>query len=181
MHPDEVKKSLVEGSLFDSRISAASTVGSSAVNIPAADLKDETIEGVESVSLTFLDNRVSQIKVTYNSASQWDGLQDFFARESAKLNLPKPSGPGALQGSGGNEKYSVRCEGFTAVLAYAFGVSPNIVLSDTAARQKVDKRRDDEAVEVRETKTRSLPLPRRGTDPHPAPPPQPGDPRREPY
>ena len=174
----EVKESLADSSMFDSRMSSHNEVGSSAVNIPAADLNPEAGDGIESVNLTFVDNRLSQIKVTYNSASQWDGVQDFFARESQRLSLPKPNGPDSLQGSGGNEKYAVRCEAFTAVLAYAFGVSPNIIVSDVAARKTVDNRREAEGTKVNETKR--LTIGRQPVDPHPAPPPQPGDPNRGP-
>ena len=176
MTPAEVKKSLADSSMFDSRMSARNEVGSSAVNVPAADLKPEAGEGIESVNLTFVDNRLSQIKVTYTSATQWDGLQDFFARESQKLSLPKPNGAGSLQGSGGNEKYAVRCEGFTAVLAYAFGVSPNIMIADLAARKAVDVRREAEGTKVNETKRITVGPP--PIDTHPKPPPLPGDPEQ---
>src|ERR1051325_1953605 len=172
----EVKASLADSSMFDSRMSEGSEVGSRAVNIPAADLKPEAGDSIESVNLTFLDNRLSQIKVTYNSASQWDGVQDFFAREAQRLSLPKPDGPDALHGSGGNEKYSVKSLGFTAVLAYSFGVSPNIIVSDVAARKTVDNRREAERTKVKETKGLIIGGPR--VDPHPEPPRQPGDPRR---
>jgi hypothetical protein len=182
MSPAEVKKSLADTSMFDNRISAGSTVGSRAVNISAAELKAELGEGVEGVYLTFVDNKLTHIKVTYNGAGQWDGLQDFFARESSKLGLPKPSGADSLQGSGGNEKYTVKCEGFSAVLAYAFGVSPSIAVSDTAARTLVDKRRDKEETGVRQTRVRSLPRP--GPQPNPLPPqtgePHPTDPNSRP-
>ncbi|HEX8773368.1 MAG TPA: hypothetical protein VF735_07145 [Pyrinomonadaceae bacterium] len=176
MTPAEVKESLADSSMFDSRMSANNDVGSRAVNVPAADLKPEAGDGIDSVNLTFVDNRLSQIKVTYNSAAQWDGLQDFFARESQKLSLPKPDG--ALQGSGGNEKYSVKCEGFTAVLAYSFGVSPNILIADTAARRAVDIRREAEGTKVINPVTRRIGRP--PVDPQRDPPRQPGDPNRTP-
>jgi hypothetical protein len=178
MSTAEVKASLADSSMFDSRMSSGNDVGSRAVNVPAADLKPETGDAIESVNLTFVDNRLSQIKVTYNSASQWDGSQDFFKRESAKLSLPIPNGAGSLQGSGGNEKYAVKCEGFTAVLAYAFGVSPNIIVSDTAARKVVDNRREAEGTKVHQTK--GLIVGRPPIDPQRNPPPQPGDPQRGP-
>lgn len=178
MSPAEVKESLADSSMFDSRMSSNNEVGSRAVNVPAADLKPEAGDGIESVYLTFVDNRLSQIKVTYNSATQWDSLQDFFARESQKLSLPKPDGPGALQGSGGNEKYAVKCEGFTAVLAYSFGVSPNILIADTAARKAVDTRREAEGTKVVNPTTRRIGRP--PVDPQRDPPRQPGDPNRNP-
>jgi hypothetical protein len=172
----EVIESLADSSMFDSRMSSNNGVGSRAVNVPAADLKPEAGDGIDTVYLTFVDNRLSQIKVTYNSAEQWDSLQDFFAREAKKLSLPKPDG--ALQGSGGNEKYAVKCEGFTAVLAYSFGVSPNILIADTAARRTVDTRREAEGTKVINPVTRRIGRP--PVDPQRDPPPQPGDPNRTP-
>lgn len=171
----EVKESLADSSMFDSRMSSGNEVGSRAVNVPAADLKAETGDGIDNVNLTFVDSRLSQIKVTYNSASQWDSLQDFFARESQKLSLPKPDG--LLEGSGGKEKYTVKCEGFTAVLAYSFGVSPNIMIADTAARKVVDSRREAEGTQV--SKPKRIGIGRPPLDPCRTPP-QPGDPKRDP-
>lgn len=166
----EVKKSLADSSMFESKISTVNTVGSRAVNINGAELSPENGEGVENVYLTFVDERVAHIKVTYNSARRWDGAADFFASLSQSLGLPVPAG-GALQGSsGGNEKYKVECGAFNATLAYAFGVSPNITVASVDARKMVDKRREKE-----ETITPGKPtpiLPR-----VPAPQPGPGNPR----
>ncbi len=159
MSPEAVKKSLADASMFDSRLSAKSTTGARAVNIPAAELSEKAGEGIESVYLSFVDEKLTHIKVTFNGAGQWDGLQDFFARESERLGLPKPAGASSFEGSGGNERYVVRCESFSAVLAYAFGVSPSISVSDMAARTLVDKRRDKDETGVRQTRVRSLPSP----------------------
>lgn len=185
MSPEAVRKSLSDTSMFDNKISSKTTTGARAVNVSAAELNEQVnAAGIESVYLSFVDDKLAHIKVTYNGASLWDGSQDFFARESVKLGLPKPS---ALEGSGGNEKYAVKCEAFSAVLAYGFGVSPNIAISDTAARTLVDRRRAKDEMGVRETKIRSLPrLPGQRPNPlppdtgapgpRPQPPPMPGEP-----
>jgi hypothetical protein len=171
----EVKKSLADASMFDSRRSAANTVKSSAVNISASELSEENGVGVENIYLTFVDERVALIKVTYNSAMRWDGSQDFFARVSETLGLPKPAGTDSIYGSGGNERYVVSCNEFRAVLAYAFGVSPNVTVSNTLARQAVDKRRDREDEQgARETQI-LRPIRRPGSTRDPVPP-QTGEP-----
>jgi hypothetical protein len=172
--PGAVKKGLADASMFDSHLSAKSTTGARAVNISAAELNEKAGEGIESVYLSFVDEKLTYIKVTFNGAGQWDGLQDFFARESEKLGLPKPTGASSFEGSGGNEKYVVRCEAFSAVLGYAFGVSPNVAVSDMAARTLVDKRRDKDETGVRRTAVRALPRP--GPQPPNPLPPQTGEP-----
>jgi hypothetical protein len=174
MSPQAVKKSLADASMFDNHLSAKSSTGVRAVNITAPELSEKAGEGIESVYLSFVDEKLTHIKVTFNGAGQWDGLQDFFARESEKLGLPKPAGASSFEGSGGNEKYSVRCEAFSAVLAYAFGVSPNVAVSDMAARTLVDKRRDKDETGVRQTRVRSMPRP--GPQPPNPLPPQTGEP-----
>lgn len=174
MSPAVVRKSLADASMFDNRLSMKSTTGARAVNISGAELNPEAGEGIEGVYLSFVDDKLAHIKVTYNGAGHWDGLQDFFARESERLGLPKPSGASAFEGSGGNEKYSVRCESFNAVLAYSFGVSPSVAISDTAARTLVDRRREKDETGVRQTNVRSLPRP--GPQPPNPLPPQTGEP-----
>jgi phosphoribosylformylglycinamidine (FGAM) synthase-like enzyme len=175
----QVKKTLADASLFDSKRSAANNVKSSAVNISASELTEENGEGVENIYLTFVDERVAHIKVTYNSAMHWDGPQDFFARQAEKLGLPKPVGTDSIYGSGGNEKYVIACGEVKAVLAYSFGVSPNVTVSNVAARQIVDKRRDRDEEGVRETQIikpipspfpRRDPVPPQTGEPHPSKP-----------
>lgn len=168
----EVKKSLADSSMLESKISTVNAVGSRAVNINGSDLSPENGEGVENVYLTFVDERVAQIKVTYNSAKGWDSPQDFFARESQSLGLPKPAA-GALQGSGGNEKYIIECGEFNATLAYAFGVSPNITVANSVARKLVDKRLNKQETGGHEKRTTILPR-------LPAPAPTPDPTRTEP-
>jgi len=167
----EVKKSLEDSSMFDAKISTINAVGSRAVNINGAELSPENGEGVENIYLTFVDERVAHIKVTYNSARRWDGSSDFFASLSQSLGLPVPAGgTRALQGSGGNEKYIVECGEFNATLAYAFGVSPNVAVTNVGARKMVDKRHEKQRTVVREQRLPGISRP-------PAPPPDTAPPR----
>lgn len=136
----EVKDRLADSSTFDNNLSATNKVGSMAVEILGQDLKDEYAAGVEDVHLTFVDKRVAVIKVTYNGSDSWLGAQDFFKQTAAKLGLTQVASTGATRGSGGNEKYRIECTGFTALLAYSFGVSPSVTIYDTAAQKLVDQR-----------------------------------------
>ncbi|MBA3804339.1 MAG: hypothetical protein H0X14_01310 [Acidobacteria bacterium] len=171
----EVKKSLADSSMFEAKISTVNAVGSRAVNINGSELSPENGEGVENIYLTFVDQRVAHIKVTYNSAKRWDSSQDFFARLSESLGLPKPTGPEAFQGNGENAKYIVECGEFDATLAYAFGVSPNVTVANVVARKMVDKRQEKERTVVREKRLPVLSRP--PASPPDTAPPRPNDPR----
>jgi hypothetical protein len=174
----EVKAKLEDSSLFDSKISTGNTLGSRAVNINASELKPEYAESVEGVYLGFVDDRLALIKVTYNGAERWNGSDDFFARESEGLGLPKPTGPHSLQGGRGNQRYVVECGEFTATLAYSFGVSPSVAVSNTKAQKMVDRR-----VEKDDTGTRKVNIGIRGPGgtSTPQPPPPGSDPGRQPF
>jgi hypothetical protein len=141
----EVRKMVEDPSLFDARISAVNAVKTRAVRISGAELKGENGEGVDDVDLTFADERLAIIRVTYNSAMRWDNSQDFFKRVSESMGLPVPSGTESQRGTRrGNERYIVECVGFNATLAYSFGVSPNVTLANSAAQKVVKERRAKE-------------------------------------
>jgi hypothetical protein len=148
----DVKGALEDASLFDAKISAGNSVGSRAVRIQGSELKGDNAEGVDDVDLIFVDDRLANIKVNFNSGMRWDNAEDFFARMSESLGLPKRSGAEPARGSNQrNQKYTVECRAFSVTLAYAFGVSPNVTISDTLAQKKVGERR--EKTEEGEVKT----------------------------
>jgi hypothetical protein len=162
----EVKDRVADPSTFDDKISSANKIGTMAIEILGQDLKDDYAAGVESVHLTFVDKRVAIIKVTYNGADNWMGAQDFFKQTAAKLGVTQLAGAGQARGSGGNEKYKIECTGFAAVLAYSFGVSPNVTIYDSATQKLVDQRSeknpDGEIKRIDITPTMRQP-----TNPHP--------------
>ncbi|HEV2911791.1 MAG TPA: hypothetical protein VGX92_00625 [Pyrinomonadaceae bacterium] len=182
----EVKGMLADSSMFDSKISAGNTVGLRAVNVNASELKPEYGDSVEGVYLSFVDDRLAHIKVTYSSAERWNGSDDFFARESESMGLPKPSGPGSLQGGRGNEKYVVECREFTATLAYSFGVSPSVAVFNTKTQKIVDRRQEKDDTRTKKINIGiggpggTLPPPTTPTPPTPRPP-QSGEPNRQPF
>jgi hypothetical protein len=148
----DVKGALEDASLFDAKLSGGNSVGSRAIRIQGSELKGDNAEGVDDVDLIFVDDRLANIKVNFNSGMRWESAEDFFTRMSETLGLPKPAG--AEQGRGSNQrnqKYTVECRAFSVTLAYAFGVSPNVTISDTLATKKVGDRR--ERTEEGEVKT----------------------------
>jgi hypothetical protein len=139
----EVRSRLEDTTTFDQAFSGpANGPGAQGVRITAADLKESLAENLDSLDLAFIDGRLASIKITYLSAEQWDGAQDFIKRESADLGLPE--GAGTSTGTRGNEKYRVECQTFAVVIAYSFGVSPNVTINDIAAQKIADERLSNE-------------------------------------
>ena len=137
----DVRRNLIDPTVFDSKVSSNNKVGVSAVRILGSDLKAENGEGVDDINLTFVDGSLTVMRVTYQGAGRWDSSQDFVERMSASLGLPKPSGSDLTRATqGGNGKHQISCTGFTVLLAYSYGVSPNVMISDTAAQNIVEQR-----------------------------------------
>ncbi len=152
----EVRSNLTDPTAFESKAPSGTSTGPRAMRISGSELKPVNAEGVDDLNLTFADNKLAVIKVTYNGAVKWDGAQDFFARVSEKLGLPLPAAStSAGRGGGGNEKQRTECAGFAVTLAYSFGVSPSVIVSDTVAQKSLDRRREkqeeEDAKEIRIT------------------------------
>jgi hypothetical protein len=140
----EVKDNLADTSMFDAKISKGNAVGTLAIRISGAELKDEFAEGIDDINLTFVDKRLAVVRATYHSGSgNWFGAQDFFKQLSEKLGLPQPT-PGSTNSSGGRggEKYRVECVKFNVTLAYSFGVSPSVTIADAVAQKLIEERRE---------------------------------------
>ena len=138
----DVKSKLADTSMFDSKISSGNKIGTLAVRLSGAELKDEYAEGIDDMNLTFVDGRLAVIRATYYSgAGNWLGANDFFKQLSEKLGLPQPSSSNS-SGSRGSEKYRADCVGFNVTLAYSFGVSPSVTIADTLAQLMVNERRE---------------------------------------
>lgn len=134
----EVKGALEDASLFDSKISGGNKVGSRAVRVLGSELKGDNAEGVDDVDLVFVDDRLASMKINFNSAMRWEGAQDFFARTSESLGIPKPVGEEASNQR--NQKYVFECQTFSVTLAYAFGVSPSVAITDMGAQRTIGER-----------------------------------------
>jgi hypothetical protein len=138
----DVKGALEDATLFDVKISGGNNVGSRGVRLQGSELKGENADGVDDVDLVFVDERLASIKVNFNSAMRWDSASDFFTRMSETLGLPKPAGDEARGSNQRNQKYTVECSAFSVTLAYSFGVTPSVAISDTQAQKKVVGRRE---------------------------------------
>ena len=136
----DVKDKMADPSTFNSKLSAVNKINSQAIQLLASELKDESAEAIESVNLTFVDKRLSAIKVTYNGSDSWMGAQDFFKQTAEKLGLPAPSSSSSTTRGRGGERARVDCTGFAVMLAYSFGVSPNVTIYDAATLKLVDER-----------------------------------------
>jgi hypothetical protein len=138
----EVKDALADTSMFDAKISGGNTVGTLAIRISGAELKDQYAEGIDDISLTFVDKRLAVVRATfYSGAGPWLGAQDFFKQFAEKLGLPAPAAEN-LSGGRGGEKYKVECPKFNVTLAYSFGVSPSVTIADAVAQKLIEERRE---------------------------------------
>jgi hypothetical protein len=160
---DGVKDNLADTSMFEAKISARNMVGTLAVRVSGAELKDEYAEGIDDISLTFVDKRLAVIRATYQSgAGLWLSAKDFFKQSSEKLGLPEPTAANSLGGRGG-EKYHVDCAKFNVTLAYSFGVSPSVTIADAAAQKLIEERREKNPEgEVKDIKVKPGRSPRSG-------------------
>ena len=172
-----VKGALEDSSLFDAKISGSNNVGSRAVRILGSELKGDNAEGVDDVDLVFVDDRLANIKVNFNSGMHWDSAPDFFKRMSETLGLPQPPGEEERGSNQRNQKYTVECSSFSVTLAYAFGVTPSVAISDMTAQRKVGDRR--ERAGEGDVTTIDLTPGSRRTNPNPPPPtPSPQPPKK---
>ena len=138
----DVKGALEDASLFDSKISGGNSVGSRAVRIQGSELKGDNAEGVDDVDLIFVDERLASIKINFNSGMRWDSATDFFTRMSETLGLPRPAVEESRGSNQRNQKYTFECATFSVTLAYSFGVTPSVAISDTRATKRVTDRRE---------------------------------------
>jgi hypothetical protein len=159
----DVKEMLADTSLVEAKISV-NKIGAMALRLSGAELKDEYAEGVDDVNLTFVDGRLAVIRVAYHSGV-WFGAKDFFKQNSEKLGVPEPSTTNTSRDRGG-ERYRVDCVGFSATLAYSFGVSPNVTIADAEAQKLVNERREKNPDEGVQRKPDII----QGRQPRPLPP-----------
>jgi len=92
---------------------------------------------VRTISLDFLDEKLTTLWVGYENTFKWQTVNDFVAGISKALNLPAAWAPkrGAQQ---------LHCDGFTLVVSLIAG-SPSLRLSDDAADATIAQRREEAA------------------------------------
>ena len=92
---------------------------------------------VRTISLDFLDGRLVNLWIGYESTFKWQTLDEFVAGMSKSLNLP-----GAWPVKRGGRQLT--CDGFT-VLASMIAGSPSIRITDDPAQETIATRREEAA------------------------------------
>jgi len=96
-----------------------------------------SFDGVRTVSLSFLDGRLIELWIGYDSVFRWQKLDDFVVGFGKALGLAgrwQPKGRGQL----------ITCDGLQVFASMVAG-SPGIRLTDTVAEQTLTSRREEAA------------------------------------
>ena len=96
-----------------------------------------SFEGVRTVSLSFLDGRLMELWLGYDSSFKWQKLDDFVVGFSKALNLPA-----TWQVKGRGQQIS--CQGVELFVSMVAG-SPSIRITDTSAQQALTSRMEEAA------------------------------------
>jgi hypothetical protein len=110
-------------------------------------LKPEELTGISRLRLTFVDERLAYIRVTYSRDSAVSNPQEFRAALSDSLALP---GKWRVTGGGGDnwdQAHVIGCDGFKVMAGYWVG--PYVELHDVEALRTVLQRKMDEEVRLR--------------------------------
>jgi hypothetical protein len=91
--------------------------------------------GIRSISLDFLDNRLSSLWLGFESSYKWPTVPDFVAGISQSLRLPDAWEPWKLRGS------RIRCADFQ-ITTSMIGGGPSFHLIDDTAEQTIAARRE---------------------------------------
>jgi len=109
-------------------------------------LRPRELTGISRLRLTFVDERLAYIRVTYARESAVSNPQEFRAALSASLSLP---GKWRATGSGDNWDHAhiVGCDGFKVMTGYLVG--PYVELHDVEALRTLLRRKTDEEARQR--------------------------------
>ncbi|MEP6741301.1 MAG: hypothetical protein ABJB61_02290 [bacterium] len=99
------------------------------------DLDKTAFAGVRSISLDFLDARVSSLWLGYESSFKWQTVPDFVAGISQSLHLPNAWEPWKTRGS------RIRCTDFQMTVSMIAG-GASFHLTDETAQQTIAARRE---------------------------------------
>ena len=104
-------------------------------------LKPEELVGISRVRLTFVDEQLAYLRVTYTSESGASNLSEFRSTLSGSLSL---SGKWRVTGGGDNwdQAYVVGCDGFKVMTGYLAG--PYVELHEVEALRTLLQRKVDE-------------------------------------
>jgi len=127
-------------------------------------------DGVFTIYLRFFDSRISLIRIMYDGSTKWNTTDEFVARISESLGLPKSwQNESDRLSSGGlfsprasvspRGERTLECEGFKASAKFDYSLimeeQPVLILEDTVSNQGAEKRRKEkEEKERREEEER---------------------------
>ncbi|MEJ7615514.1 MAG: hypothetical protein WKF30_00750 [Pyrinomonadaceae bacterium] len=120
------------------KLARTDAFGSSAVNVfPAFEPKIDpaTFAELKTVSLEFLDNKLTSLWIGYEGSFKWQTMDEFTTGISAALKLPA-----AWSAGSGARSSRLNCDDFTVIVAM-IGQSPSLKLIDKAAQVTLDKRK----------------------------------------
>lgn len=112
-------------------------------------LNKESFEGVRTVSLDFLDGRLTDLWIGYHGSDKWKNLDAFVSLVNHSLGLPNSW----TTNSHGRQ---LACEDFLASVQM-IGGGPSLRISDSAARQTWQQRREEKE-EMEDEKPEEKPL-----------------------
>lgn len=121
----------------------ADEFGATAVNIyPEHDSKIDkaSFEGVRTISLEFLDNRVVSLWIGYAPDFKWKSLEEFLSVMTRSLGLPD-----AWQSKSRGRQMA--CDDFQVTVS-TIGGNPSVRLVDEAARRTLEERKAAKEEEV---------------------------------
>ncbi len=98
-----------------------------------ADVDKATFQGVRTISLDFLDNRLYSLAIAYNGAFKWQRLDEFLPQISKALHLPASWQSRSWHGQ------ELDCADFQANIRM-IGESPSLTLVDKKALQTIEQR-----------------------------------------
>ncbi len=121
--------------------------------------RPEEFNGVARIDMTFLDERLTYIRVTYDPNTVWKNTNEYLATLSTSLGIPL-SWYKAADGVTADNAHMVGCDGFKVIAGIYRG--PYVELHDTEAllvmlRRKVEvdsrRKREDEEEQERRRRT----------------------------
>jgi len=107
-----------------------------------SDLDKTAFAGVRTISLDFLDNRLSSLWLGYESSYKWQTVPDFVAGISQSLHLPNAWESWKMRGS------RIRCADFQVTLSMVAGGASFHLIDETAEKTIAARREAKDQEEI---------------------------------
>lgn len=110
--------------------------------------KDDA-QGLQNVQLRFLDQRLTDIELRYDASTRWDGVEQFAAKVSESLQLPK-MGKGRF-GFLNRRTRTLECGGFRMRAMLVEDDRGVLTFAEVGMKEIVEKRKADLKEKQRQT------------------------------